>query len=142
MDALIDRYIDTYIDRLHPYILHIIDTVHQSLMYDLIKFFVRFECSLLLTAVEVAFSQLDDGVIFVQHTTSVYSLSMAGLQHLHSEGVWTLGQFASILYVCTWLKVRPWQESVELCLHHTVSRLSCSSSSASTPPHRLLHTAM
>ena len=101
MDALIDRYIDTYIDRLHPYILHIIDTVHQSLMYDLIKFFVRFECSLLLTAVEVAFSQLDDGVIFVQHTTSVYSLSMAGLQHLHSEGVWTLGQFASILYVCT-----------------------------------------
>lgn len=84
-------------------ILYIVDTIHQNLTYDLIKFFVMFECSLLLTAVEVAFCQLDDGVIFVQHSTPVYSLSMAGLQYLHSEGVWTLGhlEFASIHYVCT-----------------------------------------
>lgn len=36
---------------------------------------------------EVAFSQLDDGVISAQHTTPVHSLSLAQVHHRHSEGV-------------------------------------------------------
>lgn len=59
---------------------------------------LTFECLPLLTAVKVALSQLDDGVILAQNTTPVYSVSKAWLQHRQGEKVWTLGhlQFASI----------------------------------------------
>lgn len=47
---------------------------------------------------KIGFSQLDDGVIFSEQTTPVNPPSVAGLQHLHSEGVPILGhpQLASM----------------------------------------------
>lgn len=58
---------------------------------------------LMLTVVDVAFSQLDDGAIPAQQTTPVHSLFVVWLQHFHSEGAHILGhlQFPSIHQVFT-----------------------------------------